>query len=32
LIEANGSRIEVESDGVPGKGSTFTIWLPIHHY
>jgi len=29
LIEANGGKIEVESDGVPGKGSIFTVWLPI---
>jgi PAS domain S-box-containing protein len=29
LIEANGGRIEVESDGVPGKGSIFIVWLPM---
>jgi PAS domain S-box-containing protein len=27
LIEANGGRIEVESEA--GLGSTFTIWLPV---
>jgi PAS domain S-box-containing protein len=30
LIEANGGRIEVESDGVPGKGSVFSVYLPIY--
>jgi signal transduction histidine kinase len=27
LTEANGGRIEVESEA--GVGSTFTIWLPV---
>jgi PAS domain S-box-containing protein len=29
LVEANGGTIEAESDGVPGQGSTFTVWLPV---
>jgi len=29
LVEANGGSIEVESDGLPGRGSTFTVRLPV---
>ncbi len=29
LIHAHGGTIEVQSEGVPGKGTTFTIELPI---
>ena len=28
LLRAHGGRLSVESDGVPGHGSTFTLWLP----
>ncbi|HLA08852.1 MAG TPA: ATP-binding protein [Anaerolineales bacterium] len=28
LIHAHGGRIDVQSDGLPGKGTTFTIELP----
>jgi PAS domain S-box-containing protein len=30
LIEMHGGRIWVESEGVEGKGSTFTFLLPLH--
>jgi signal transduction histidine kinase len=30
MIELHGGRIWAESDGVPGKGSTFTFLLPTH--
>jgi two-component system phosphate regulon sensor histidine kinase PhoR len=29
IAERHEGRIEVESEGVPGKGTTFTIWLPV---
>ncbi len=29
LVEAHGGRVEPHSDG-PGRGSTFTVWLPRH--
>jgi len=29
IIDQHHGKIEVESD--PGKGTLFTIWLPIHH-
>jgi signal transduction histidine kinase len=28
LVQAHGGKIEVQSDGLPGKGTTFTIELP----
>ena len=29
IVEAHGGRVSVESDGVPGHGSTFTVRLPL---
>ncbi len=29
VVERHGGRIEVESEGVPGKGATFRVWLPV---
>jgi two-component system phosphate regulon sensor histidine kinase PhoR len=29
IVERHEGRIEVESEGVPGKGATFTVWLPV---
>ena len=28
IIEKHHGRIEVQSNGVPGKGTTFLVWLP----
>ena len=28
LAEVHGGRVTVESEGVPGKGSRFTVCLP----
>ncbi len=29
IIERHQGRIEFESKGVPGEGTTFTVWLPV---
>ncbi len=29
LATMHGGRIEVASEGIPGKGTTFSVWLPI---
>ena len=28
IVEQYRGRIEMESEGVPGRGATFTVWLP----
>lgn len=30
IIDRHRGKIEMESSGVPGEGTTFTIWLPIN--
>jgi CheY-like chemotaxis protein len=32
LVELHGGSVQVESDGVPGKGSRFTVSLPRQHW
>lgn len=29
IVRLHQGRIEVESEGVPGKGTRFTVWLPL---
>ncbi|RME05834.1 MAG: PAS domain-containing protein [Anaerolineae bacterium] len=29
IVRLHRGRIEVESEGVPGKGTRFTVWLPL---
>lgn len=29
IVAAHDGRVEAQSDGVPGHGSTFTMWLPL---
>jgi signal transduction histidine kinase len=29
IVQMHAGRIEVSSDGIPGHGSTFSVWLPL---
>jgi signal transduction histidine kinase len=29
ITQMHGGRLEVASEGIPGKGSTFSLWLPL---
>jgi two-component system phosphate regulon sensor histidine kinase PhoR len=29
IVERHQGRIEVESEGTPGEGATFSVWLPV---
>jgi signal transduction histidine kinase len=29
IAAAHGGRIEAASDGVPGRGAVFSVWLPL---
>jgi two-component system phosphate regulon sensor histidine kinase PhoR len=29
IVERHAGHIEVKSNGVPGEGATFTVWLPV---
>ncbi len=31
IITMHGGKIEAASDGVPGRGATFSVWLPLAH-
>jgi len=28
IVDLHQGRIETESEGIPGKGTAFTVWLP----
>lgn len=30
VVEAHGGAVWVESEGIPGRGSTFAVFLPVH--
>lgn len=29
IVQMHGGKIEVISEGIPGRGTTFTVWLPL---
>jgi signal transduction histidine kinase len=29
IVDLHAGRIEVASEGVPGRGTTFSVWLPV---
>ena len=29
IVERHGGQVEVESEGLPSKGATFHVWLPV---
>ena len=31
ITQLHGGRLEVTSEGIPGKGSTFSLWLPLRN-
>jgi PAS domain S-box-containing protein len=31
IIDLHGGRITLDSEGIPGKGASFTVWLPAVH-
>ncbi len=30
IVDRHGGRIDVTSEGIPGQGATFSVWLPIN--